>query len=161
MALKDSGGSALGSSRGTAAARSAANAGGFNASGGNYMRGTSNTIPSETPSGQLGMFSAGAYKTPMPRGGNMRGTAFGLKPPFKPTGTGRPAPGDGARLARNAELIAKRSASRTYNRDLSPEAADMVGGNYGRMNASEYNFKPKPTYGPMTATQYVDFLFKG
>jgi hypothetical protein len=30
----------------------------------------------------------------------------------------------------------------TFNRNLSPEAAKMVGGNYSKMPASEYNFKP-------------------
>lgn len=68
------------------------------------MTNWSKLIPSETAAGQLGLFAPGAYRIPKPKASDMRGTAFSMKPPFTPSGIGRPAPGSSARLARGAEV---------------------------------------------------------
>jgi hypothetical protein len=73
------------------------------------MTNWSKLIPSETAAGQLGLFAPGAYKIPKPKASDMRGTAFSMKPPFKPTGVGRPASGTAASLARGAETSMKAS----------------------------------------------------
>jgi hypothetical protein len=72
MALKDSGGSGLGSSRGTGAARSAASVGGFNPSG--------------------GMGPRGAYEVPHLEGAYQRGLSDGRagRPANPPTTTSNP-----------------------------------------------------------------------
>lgn len=74
------------------------------------MTNWSKFIPGETKLGQTMLFPPTAFKAPKPKPSDMRGTAFSMKPPFKPSGTGRPAPGDSARLARAAELRAKKQA---------------------------------------------------
>lgn len=75
-----------------------------------FIKGISRTIPGETKAGQTMLFPAGSYKIPKPKASNMKGAAVSMKPPFKPTGVGRPAPGASARLARTAELRAKKKA---------------------------------------------------
>jgi hypothetical protein len=76
--------------------------------GSDFVKGVSRIIPSETASGQTGLFPAGSYKSPKPKASNMKGAAVSMKPPFKPSGTGRPAPGASRMAARNAELVMKR-----------------------------------------------------
>jgi hypothetical protein len=73
-----------------------------------FIKGISRTIPGETKTGQTMLFPAGSYKSPKPKASNMRGTAVSMKPPFTPTGTGRPAPGANRMAARKAELVMKR-----------------------------------------------------
>lgn len=75
-----------------------------------FISGASRMIPGETKTGQTMLFPAGSYKIPKPKASNMKGTAVSLKPPFKPTGVGRPAPGASRMAARNAELGMKRKA---------------------------------------------------
>lgn len=87
----------------------------FSDMGKNYMKGTSNIIPSETRSGQLSMFSGGAYSRPAPAKASAAkvhsAVLKGIKedylrnsPPFKPTSKGKAVSGASRLAARNAEL---------------------------------------------------------
>jgi hypothetical protein len=73
-----------------------------------FIKGISRTIPGETKTGQTMLFPAGSYKSPKPKASDMKGAAVSMKPPFKPSGKGRPAPGASRMAARNAELVMKR-----------------------------------------------------
>jgi hypothetical protein len=64
----------------------------------------SKLIAGETKTGQTMLFPSTAFKISKAKPSDMRGTAYSLLPPFKPTGVGRPAPGSSARLARTAEV---------------------------------------------------------
>lgn len=104
-----------------------------------FISGASRMIPGETASGQTMLFPAGSYKAVKAGAlsgaqkhrrlvndiaadlGSKTGKAVSFTtPPFKPTGVGRPAPGDSARLARNAELVAKRKAKRSVPGSITP-----------------------------------------
>jgi len=85
----------------------------------------SKLIAGETRAGQTMLFPSTAFKAPKPKVSDMRGTAYSLLPPFKPTGVGRPASGSSARLARTAETRANAAAAAINQSNRIDDAAKV------------------------------------